>query len=129
MMESAAPHVRRKAERRGRWAESYCVLRLRLAGWRILARRITAGRGTGAGEVDLVARRGQMLAFIEVKARDSRDDGLYAVTPHQQQRIARAAEAFLARHAALRMLEVRFDVMVVGPGLAVHHLCDAWRPL
>jgi putative endonuclease len=69
-----------------------------------------------------------VLAFIEVKARDSRDEGLYAVTSQQQQRIARAAEVFRARHAELCTLDVRFDVMVVGPGLALHHLPDAWRP-
>jgi putative endonuclease len=129
MRTAVAPDLRRKAERRGRWAEAYCVLRLRLAGWRVLARRATGGRGTGAGELDLVARRGRVLAFIEVKARDSRDAGLYAVTPQQQQRIVRAAEAFRARHAELCALDVRFDVMVVGPGLAFHHLSDAWRPL
>jgi len=125
----SATAARRAAERRGRWAEAYCVLRLRLTGWRVLARRVASGRGTGAGEVDLVARRGRVLAFIEVKARNTRDEGLYAVTPQQQQRIARAAEAFLARHAELSTLDVRFDVMVVGPGLALHHLADAWRPL
>src|SRR6185369_1488712 len=97
----------------GRFAELLCVIRLRLTGWRIVSRRMKAARGTGLGEIDIVARRGRVLAFIEVKARPSRDDGLLAVTPHQQQRIMRAAELFLARHADLGALDVRFDVMVV----------------
>ena len=49
--------TRQYAERRGRFAELVCVIVLRLTGWRILARRLTGGRGTGLGEIDIVARR------------------------------------------------------------------------
>ena len=119
---------RRRAERRGRWAETLCIARLRLAGWRIVARRWAGPRGTGLGEIDIIARRGKVLAFIEVKARATRDAGLLAITPHQQQRIFRAATNFLARRADLGALDARFDVMVVGPGWIPYHLADAWRP-
>ena len=120
--------TRRSAERWGRFAERLCVVRLRLTGWRILSRRLTAARGSGLGEIDIIAQRGKVLAFIEVKARADRDRGLAAVTPHQQQRLVRAAEAYLARRADLASLDVRFDVMVVGPGIVPYHLADAWRP-
>lgn len=60
---------RHHAEKRGHFAESLCVAALRLTGWRLLARRMTAGRGLGLGEGDIVAKRGRTLAFIEVKAR------------------------------------------------------------
>jgi putative endonuclease len=120
--------LRRDAERWGRFAESLCVLRLRVLGWRIISRRLAGRRGSGAGEIDIVARRGRVLAFIEVKARATHEDALYAVSPQQQARVARAAAAFLARHAALADLDVRFDVMTVGRGLLPTHLPDAWRP-
>jgi putative endonuclease len=120
--------VRRAAERRGRRAEALCVWRLRLSGWRILSRRLTGRRGTGVGEIDIVARRGNVLSFIEVKARGLNDDGLAAVSVKQQRRIARAATAFLATRADLAALQVRFDVMVVGQNLLPYHLRDAWRP-
>jgi putative endonuclease len=122
---SAARH---RAERWGRWAEVLCVIRLRLTGWRILSQRRAGLRGTGVGEIDIVARRGRVLAFIEVKARPTRGAGLEAVTIHQQQRITRAARYFLANRADLSALDARFDVMIVGPGWIPYHLADAWRP-
>ncbi|MEM7566954.1 MAG: YraN family protein, partial [Pseudomonadota bacterium] len=84
-----APDRRRvRAERRGRWAEAYVAARLRLAGWRILARRVR----TPFGEIDGIARRGRTLAFLEIKARADWHAAETAITPHQRQRIARAAE-------------------------------------
>jgi putative endonuclease len=118
---------RTAAERRGRWAERLCMLRLNLTGWRILARRHTAPRGTGLGEIDIVAKRGRVIAFIEVKARPRRDLGLLAVSTGQQRRIARAAAVFLARRPDLADCSARFDVMIVGPGLWPYRLTNAWE--
>ncbi len=123
----AAPSARIDAERRGRFAETLCVWSLRLRGWKILARRLTGKRGLGVGEIDIVAKRGQVIAFIEVKARARREDALDAVTGAQRLRIARAAEVFLARHPGGETCDIRFDVMTVTRGLPVH-LEDAWRP-
>ena len=118
-------HRRRLAERRGRWAESLCVLCLRLSGWRILVRLLTAARGSGLGEVDIIARRGKAVAFIEVKARRDRDQGLAAALPRQQRRIAHAAGVLMERRSDLPACHVRFDVMVVGSSLIPHRLTDA----
>ncbi len=112
------------ANRFGRWAESLCVLRLRLAGYRILARRFRCA----AGEIDLIARRGALLAMIEVKARAG-GDGLEAVTRAQSRRIEAAALAFLARHPRLAGLGLRYDIMLVGKRRWPRHLRDAWRPM
>ena len=61
------------------------------------------------GEIDLVARRRRLLLFVEVKFRDHTDDGLWAICPQQQRRIAKAAEVWLATQPALTNLDMRFD--------------------
>ena len=116
------------AEKRGRWAESLCVIALRLMGWRILARRMKAKRGSGLGEVDIVARRGATIAFIEVKARADLDTAAESVTAAQRARIARRAEVYLQRRADLADCNVRFDVMILAGGLIPRRIIDAWRP-
>lgn len=114
---------RRRAERRGRWAERLCVWHLRLRGWRVLAR----GWRCPAGEIDILARRGDVLAVIEVKSRDSVAAAAQAVTPRQRRRIARAAETFLKTRPDLAALAVRFDVMLVAKHRLPVHWPAAWR--
>ncbi len=97
---------------------------LRLKGYRILARDYRAG----VGELDIVARRGRLLAVVEVKRRPDMAAALAAVTARQQRRIARAAQAFLASHMGLGDLDIRFDVIVVRPHRPPRHIKDAWRP-
>jgi putative endonuclease len=120
---STATERRRKAERRGRWAESLCLWSLRLRGYRILARDYRVA----VGEIDILARRGGTLAAIEVKARDDETSAVEAVTPRQRRRITRAAQHFLSGRPSLARLTVRFDVMLVMPGRLPLHLRDAWR--
>lgn len=120
--------ARQQAERRGRVAESICLLLLRLTGWRILAHRRKAKAGTGLGEIDIVAKRGRTVAFIEVKARADHDTARESVTAAQRARIARAAQVFIERNAACADCDVRFDVMSLGRGLWPQHIADAWRP-
>ena len=119
---------RRRADARGRRAEGLCALALRLKGYRVVARRF---RGPG-GEVDIIARRGSVLAAIEVKARDSLSAGLESVTPRQRARIERAALGWLAAHPDCFMPErgdtLRFDVMVVRPWRWPRHVAGAWEP-
>lgn len=117
----------RKGWLRGIWAERLSVLALRLAGWSILARRHQGARGSGLGEIDIVARRGRSLAFIEVKARADHRTAAEAISTSQQQRLARAAAAYLAHRPHLAHLEVRFDAMLVLPWHWPIHLIDAWQ--
>ena len=70
---------------------------------------------TPAGELDIVARRGTLIAFIEVKHRRERQGILEAVTAHQRRRIENAATIYLSRHPNRRKLSLRFDLMVVSP--------------
>jgi putative endonuclease len=121
---AAGAPARRTAERRGRRAERLAAFSLRLVGWRILARRWRSK----AGEIDLVARRGRLIAFIEVKARSEIGDALEAVSARQRARIVRAASSFLAQHPKFANLDARFDVVAVTPGRWPRHIPDAWRP-
>ena len=114
---------RRRAYLRGHAAERRCSLLLRFTGWRILARRYR----TPVGEIDLIAKRGKIVAAIEIKARRTLTEALEAVMPRQQRRIERAA-AFLSQHPKGRNLGFRFDVMAVTPWRLPKHVTDAWRP-
>jgi putative endonuclease len=114
---------RRRHERRGRAAEAVAALFLRLRGFRVVARRYA----TPVGEIDLVARRGPLLVFVEVKQRSRQVDALEALQPMQRARIARAAEAFLQRRPDLRACAVRFDLVAIAPWRWPSHVADAWR--
>jgi putative endonuclease len=96
---------------------------LRLRGWRIVAR----GWRCPAGEIDIVARRGKVLAIVEVKSRDKLAAAANAVTPRQRRRIGRAAEALIMSRPDFAGLDVRFDVMLVAPRRLPRHWPDAWR--
>jgi putative endonuclease len=107
----------------GRWAESLAAWSLRLRGYRIVARRFR----TPLGEIDLIARRGRLLAFVEVMARLDLEQALLALSPRQRQRTARAAELFLLRRPDLAGHTLRFDLVAVRPWRMPQHLVDAWR--
>jgi putative endonuclease len=114
---------RRRAWRRGHAAELLCLWSLRCRGYRILARRFRVP----SGEIDLIARRGRVLAAIEVKARADFASAGEAVLARQRRRIARALEHFLRVRPELATLDARFDVMLVVPRRWPRHLADAWR--
>lgn len=118
----SADGARQSAERRGRWAETLCVWWLRLKGYTMLARRYRSAMG----EIDIVARRGNALVFVEVKARSNVDQALQAVGQSQRARIGRAAALFVAAHPALAGLAMRYDVMIVLPRRLPHHIQGAW---
>ncbi len=115
---------KRQAWRFGRRAEAACAWFLRLKGYRILARGFRAP----VGEIDIVARRGGILAVIEVKGRHDLHAAAEALGGRQRIRIARAAEAFLRVNPACGGLDVRFDVMLARRWRVPTHLTDAWRP-
>ena len=119
------PAARRAADARGRHAEERAAAVLERRGCRVMARRFRA-RG---GEVDLIVRApGDILAFVEVKARTVGDDALAAVGPRQRRRIETAALAFLATRPDVAGLALRFDVVALDRHGTVQHLPDAWRP-
>jgi putative endonuclease len=96
---------------------------LRLRGWRVVARDWRCP----AGEIDIVARRGRVLAIVEVKTRATAADAAFALAPRQRRRIARATAAFLLARPELAGLSVRFDVMLVARMRPPRHLPGAFR--
>jgi putative endonuclease len=104
-------------------AESRAAALLIAKGFRILARRWKSP----AGEIDIVARRRALLVFVEVKARADLDEAGWSVTPRQQQRIAAAAEIWLAGNPAGGVRDIRFDAILVAPGKLPRHIPAAFE--
>ena len=113
---------RRAAFRLGLSAESRAAALLMLKGYRIAKRRWRSP----VGEIDIVARRGRLLIFVEVKARDLIEDAADAVTPEQQRRIVAAAEAWLAMHPKDCSCDIRFDAVLVAPRRWPRHIRAAF---
>jgi putative endonuclease len=117
-----ASPARVAAFRTGLSAEARAAAYLMAKGYRILAKRFR----TPHGEIDIVARRRNLLAFIEVKARASLDEAAYAVTPRQQARIIAAAQAWLMTHPEHADFDLRFDAMLIAPRRLPRHLLAAF---
>lgn len=115
--------ARRQAERRGRRGETLASWFLRLKGWRIVDRRVRNPRG----EIDLVAKRGNTIAFVEVKWRQNAQGLDTAIDAHRLRRVAAAAEA-AAQSYAKNGEDVRVDVILVAPWTLPRHIQNAWQP-
>jgi len=114
---------RARAEQRGRRGEGAAAWWLRLHGWRVLARRVKTPRG----EIDLVVRRGRVVAFVEVKWRAGASQLDLAIDFYRLRRVAAAAEAVAHRFA--RPGDVtRIDVLLLAPGRWPRHIVNAWQP-
>ncbi len=92
------------AEWRARWY-------LRLRGFRILSSRYITGRHTGRAEIDIIARRGRLIVFVEVKRRPNITDGFYAITGPQAIRLRRSAETYLTKIGWTG--DARFDAIII----------------
>ncbi len=108
---------------RGMGAEQRAADALRADGWEILARRAR----TAAGEIDLVARSGGLLAFVEVKARPTLADAARCLSERQRRRLEGAAALLLAEHPDWMRDGIRFDLMLVDQAGTVRRIRDAFR--
>jgi putative endonuclease len=115
--------ARRRAYARGRRGERLAAWWLRLHGYRVLAQ----GFRSPVGEIDLIARRGGILAVVEVKRRANLSAAGEAISPRQQRRLRRAAELYLQRHPELAGLQPRFDAVLLVPRHLPRHVKDAWN--
>lgn len=115
---------REDAGARGRRAEALAAWWLRAKGYTILSMRVKLA----VGEIDLVARKRDVICFIEVKERATLDAAISAVTPGAWRRIARAAETWMAERARFNDCGWRYDIIAIAPGRLPAHVRDAWRP-
>ncbi len=117
-MKRSNSNLRRSAERNGRLAEAFSRLYLRVKLYEILHRRYK----TPGGEIDIIAKKGSSIVFVEVKMRRSGSDEYDALASVNQRRIIRAAQFFLAKNPELAQKHLRFDVIFLAPGAWPHHL-------
>jgi putative endonuclease len=108
---------------RGHWAEHVALALLVMKGYRLLARRYAAS----GGEIDLIVKRGQAIAFVEVKARGMMDDALGAIGGQKRERFSRAARAWVARNGWAAGKVLRADAVFVAPGRLPRHLMAAFE--
>ena len=120
---AAETQRRRKAHRAGHGAERIAIWYLRLTGWRILARRFLVK----GGEIDIVARRGRTIAFVEVKRRASLDAAATSIDGAKRRRVSRAARAFVSRQHVLVGLTYRADALFVAPWRLPRHVPAAFE--
>ena len=114
--------ARQRAEAAGRFSEQMAGWFLRLKGFGILAQRYKAP----GGEIDIVAKRGGLIIFVEVKARQSMTDAIHATSNQNRRRVIAAADSFLARHPHLAECVLRYDIIAIA-GWRLRHLPQAWR--
>ncbi len=113
---------RQRRYRKGQRGEMLAALYLRLHGWRILARRYK----TPYGEVDLIATRSKVIAFIEVKARKEKDAAAESIHRRNQQRVMQAAQIFLQHHPHYGQKMIRFDACLIPWYGWPYHIPDAF---
>jgi putative endonuclease len=114
--------ARQRAERRGHWSEWLAAAALLLKGYRPVARRYR----TRLGEIDLIVRKRDLVAFVEVKARKNEQSAIDAVTPMAARRIAAAGDLWLSRRPDAAKLSIRYDIVAVVPGRWPRHFPDAF---
>lgn len=110
------------AERLGKRAEWFAAAALMLKGYRIINWRYK----TKLGEIDLIAKKGQLIAVVEVKARNSINEAVDAITWESQERIRNAADVWTSRQRNANDLSIRFDIIAVCPWQWPTHLKDAF---
>ena len=113
---------RQKAEAKGRVAEIVAIALLTAKGYALLRRRYRSR----SGEIDLIMRKGDVTAFIEVKARASHDEAVESVSPNQARRIAAAAAHYMAEDPVANNGTCRFDIVAVNSTLMPKHIENAF---
>jgi putative endonuclease len=115
--------IGQRSQAQGMDAEALACAALAADGWTILRRRAR----TKAGEIDVVAERDGMLAFVEVKRRPTLAQAAHALGARQRARLLAAADSLLAEHPEWGRAGVRFDVIVVDDAGQVRRIADAFR--
>lgn len=113
---------RQKAQKYGLFAESLAAFALRIKGYKIVARNFK----TKLGEIDIIARNGDLVAIVEVKARKNLQSSLDSVGYQSTQRIQNSADLWLAKQPDAHLISMRFDIVAVQPKKWPVHIKDAF---
>lgn len=116
----------RKAHKQGHFAETKAALFLRLKGYRVVERNFKPPRGTGAGEIDLIVKKGNVLVFVEVKLRQTETAAAESVSPAVRERRVKGAEYYLMLHPEAADSDIRFDVVLMTPNSLPKHIPNAF---
>jgi len=114
--------LRQYRERSGRYAEYWAAVYLLVTGHRILSRRFKVKKG----EIDLIVRRRNNVAFVEVKKRKTKHKADISISDENARRICDAAEIFLTKNQRYWGCDIRYDAIYVV-GWRIYHIKDAWR--
>ena len=112
---------------KGKFAELLAAAYMFCHGYKIVKRNFITGRGTTAGEIDLICRKKDTLVFVEIKQRSSLDNAAYAISKQQQVRIIRGAQSFLKSYPAYQNYNIRFDAVLVALPWQISHIPNAWQ--
>ena len=110
----------------GHFAEFLAMILLMFKGYFPIARNFSCGQGTGAGEIDLIMRRGKTLVFIEVKKRIDLRTAAFSILSKQRERVRRCAEAFLQQNPQYADFTIRFDAFLVKFPFSFRHIKNAF---
>ena len=116
------------AYHKGHFAETIALWYLRLKGYRFVARNYTVKRGTGAGEIDLIMKKGKTIVFFEVKKRRTYHLSAEAITIENQMRVVRSSAVFLRQHPEYNGYQMRYDAILFSDyHFLPRHIVNAWR--
>ncbi len=111
----------------GRQAELLAKIVLFFKGYRIVASNYITGKGTHAGEIDVIAKRFNTLIFVEVKKRIRIEDAKYAIKTAQQSRICNGIKAYLKYNPQYNKCQKRIDAFLVESPMKWEHVQNAWQ--
>ena len=114
---------------KGHFMEKIACLFLMAKGWWPLKMNYVVGRGTGAGEVDLIMVRGKTLIFVEIKYRKTLIQAMEAISIQNQVRVAKTSAVFLQQHPQYQKYQIRYDAVLMAPRRWPKHLPNAWSVL
>ncbi len=116
-----------KFNQTGKFAEFIARMYMRCKGYHIIEKNYITGKGTTAGEIDFIAKKYNLVIFVEVKKRQSIEKAAYAISSTQKKRILRGAGAYLKTKPQLQNCDIRFDAILFTPPYYIKHIQNAWQ--
>ncbi len=117
----------KNSRKKGIFAEIFACFLLRIKGYEIIERNYRPHKGIGLGEIDIIAKIGNTLCFVEVKYRKSKESSSYAITYDTKKRIEKTAIMYVAFNSKYSKFDIRFDALLMNPFSFPMHIINAWR--